>query len=367
MHCIGIDNRLEHHRPAGIARYTRNLFQALQELAPPEEFIVWRHRREAEERFSRRGWSSRILYSPVHHAWEQRMLQAELGRFRVHLAHFPDFICPYLTRRRCVITAHDLGFLHWPELLDEEAAAYYAQLDRAIEHAAAIITHTHFNRDDLLDAFPAARGKTHVVNSGVDPQFLRQENAVLPPLAQLPARYLLHVGTLEPRKNLDVLIKALTIIRREKGFGDVTLALAGASGWKNVKTLDLIRELQLEEVCHLTGFLSDADLRRAYRHAQCLVHPAIHEGFGFTLLEAMALGVPVVASRTACLPEIAGDAALYAEPWNAEEFAENIMRLLGDEDLRKKQTEKGTSRVKQFSWRNTALATLEVYRSVLGD
>ena len=365
---IAIDNRLAYHRPAGIARYTRNLVRALQGMSLSDSFIEWRHYRQAKVQFHTSNWRSRILVSPVHHVWEQRMLQCEMLRFRADVAHFPDFIGPFLSRQKSVITVHDLAFHHWPELVTEEARVYYGQLPRAVEHAAAVITPCQFTCDDLLEQVPQARGKTHVIPSGVDPEFLQcsprdpdrdSADTVLPPA------YLLHVGTLEPRKNIPALLQALRIVKRDRKHAHLHLVLAGAKGWRDEGIHALVQDLDLEKTCIFPGHLSEAALRQAYQQALCLVHPALYEGFGFTLLESMACGTPVVASNAACLPEIAGDAALYANPADAEELAARILDLLQDEALRQSQIAKGKARIAKFRWEDSAAATLATYHSVL--
>ncbi len=365
---IAIDNRLAYHRPAGIARYTRNLVQALQGTALSDSFIEWRHYRQAKVRFEAPNWRSRILVSPVHHGWEQRMLQFEMRRFRADVVHFPDFIGPFLSRQTSVITVHDLAFHHWPELVTEEARVYYGQLPRAVEHAAAVITPCQFTCDDLLEQVPQAKDKTRVIPSGVDPEFLqpspRDPDGPIAGTA-LPPEYVLHVGTLEPRKNIPALLKALRIVRQESRYANLYLVLAGARGWRDAGIYTLARELDLDKACVFPGYLSDSGLRQTYSRALCLVHPALYEGFGFTLLESMACGTPVVASNAACLPEIAGDAALYANPRTEEEIAARILDLLQDEELRAVQIEKGRARISKFQWADSAAATLATYRSVL--
>ncbi len=337
-------------------------------MALSDSFIEWRHYRQPKVQFKTPNWRSRILVSPVHHAWEQRMLQFEMLRFRADVVHFPDFISPFRSRQKSVITVHDLAFHHWPELVTEEARVHYGQLPYAVEHAAAIIVPCQFTCDDLLAQVPQAKGKTHVIPSGVDLTFLRHRphdhdgSAVGP---ALPPQYLLHVGTLEPRKNIPALLKALRIVQQESGRANLHLVLAGARGWHDEGIYTLVRELGLEKVCVFPGYLSEAALRQTYSKALCLVHPALYEGFGFTLLESMACGTPVVASNAACLPEIAGNAALYANPAEEEEIAARILDLLQDEELRKAQIEKGRVRILKFRWEDSAAATLAVYRSVL--
>ncbi len=296
------------------------------------------------------------------------MLQIEMLRFHPDVAHFPDFISPYSSRQTSVITVHDLAFHHWPELVTNEARVYYEQLGQAVEHASAVITPCQFTCDDLLEQVPQARGKVHVIYSGVDPDFLGNPALENGPSAfgmDLPPKFLLHVGTLEPRKNIPALLKAFGIIRQDSRFADLFLVLAGAKGWRDEGIYSLVRKLELEEACVFPGHLSEAALRQTYKLALCLVHPSLYEGFGLTLLESMACGTPVVASNASCLPEIAGDAALYASPTDEKELAARILDLLQNETVRQAQIERGIAHISKFNWEHTAAATLAVYHSVL--
>ena len=363
---FGIVNRLAYHRQAGITRYTRSLMFALQALNPDPRyrFTVFRHRKHAAAALPPGNWDHRILLSPAHHAWEQRMLAWELRRLRLDGAHFPDFIGPYRSPLKTVITVHDLAFLRWPEHLTPEAQAYYGQLPAAIDHARAVITPSRRTRDDLVAYLPQAAEKVRVIHSGVNPVFQAPSGHAQPADDGLPAHFLLHVGTLEPRKNIPALLDAFSLLRRAQVAPDLHLVLAGAAGWGQDNHAARVQALGLESVCLFRHRLSDAGLVRAYQRARCLMHPAFYEGFGFTLLEAMACGTPVVASRASCLPEIAGEAALFAEPHDAEGLAAQARRLLEDRELAQAQIARGFKRAAQFTWASAAARTLEVYETV---
>ena len=165
---IGIDARLAYHRQAGITRYARNLCSALCTLDSRDRFTVFHHRRQPPAKRVPTAWRHRTLFSPVHHAWEQAGLALELSLGRWDVVHFPDFIGPLQTRLPTVITVHDLAFLKWPEVLTEDAAAYYGQLPRAVRHAAGILVPSRHTAADLAARFPEAAGKTTVVPHAVD-------------------------------------------------------------------------------------------------------------------------------------------------------------------------------------------------------
>ncbi|MGZ8831878.1 MAG: glycosyltransferase family 4 protein, partial [Thermoanaerobaculia bacterium] len=176
----------------------------------------------------------------------------------------------------------------------------------------------------------------------------------------LPKHYILFVGTIEPRKNLEVLLDAFDELRRS-GHYDGSLVVAGMIGWKSEAVAG---RLKGPDIVHL-HYLPAGQLATAYRNADVFVFPSIYEGFGFPMLEAMQSGVPVIAARSSSLPEVGGDAALYFDPHNAGELAGQLRRVLRDETLRRDLAERGRQRIAQFRWDRAAEETLKVLRSVV--
>ncbi len=364
---IGIDFRLAYHRQAGITRYTHNLLQALDQCNSTHHFTVFHHRKQPAHRRYPKRWSHRTLLSPVHHPWEQRTLQMELQWPRLDLVHFPDFIGPYFTSLPTVITVHDLAWLYWPEILDEPARAYYGQLEKAIVHARVVLVPSRHTQSDLERSYPAAKSKTRVIPHAVDPVFLDQTHGngfgsrSQATKLSLPANYLLHVGTIEPRKNIPVLLETFQAVRQKSRISDLKLVLAGAQGWLYGDLADLITRKGLDSHCIFPGQLTEGGLISAYTQALCVLHPALYEGFGFPLLESMACGTPVVASSASCLPEIGGSAVQYADPNDVDGLASQVLSILHDPELAQSMVAKGYERVSEFSWSRTARQTLSAY------
>ncbi|HEX7421062.1 MAG TPA: glycosyltransferase family 1 protein [Thermoanaerobaculia bacterium] len=254
--------------------------------------------------------------------------------------------------RRRIITIHDLTYKRFPELLQKETLENLErQMMREIALADAIICVSESTRRDLLQFYQADPRRVHAIHSGIAP---------LPepyPVPGLPKRYILFVSTIEPRKNLDVLLDAFEQLRGEY---DGSLVVAGRVGWKAGETE---RRLHATGIVHL-DYLPPAQLASVYRNADVFVFPSIYEGFGFPLLEAMALGVPSIAARSSSLPEVGGDAALYFDPSNAQELAHAIRRVVADENLRHDLIARGHARAAQFRWDVAADQTLRVIRSV---
>jgi len=176
---------------------------------------------------------------------------------------------------------------------------------------------------------------------------------------QLPDKFMLFVGTIEPRKNLQTLIRALDVIVA-RGETEYKLVIAGRKGWQ--KSLEIPEKIR--DFIFFTGFVDDGDVPCLYQLAEVFVFPSIYEGFGLPMLEAMASGTPVVASNSSSLPEVGGDACLYADPLSAEDFSEKIQKVLSDTSLRQELISKGRARAKMFSLRKAAEQTLRVYEEV---
>ena len=256
--------------------------------------------------------------------------------------------------RRRVVTVHDLTYKRFPELLQKETLDNLeAQMTREVARADAIISVSHSTRDDLLAYYQVDPRRVVTIHSGL---------GKLPepvPFEGLPARYLLFVSTIEPRKNLGVLLDAYAALRRSGAY-DGALVVAGKIGWK---AEEVARRLREPGVVHL-DYVQPGRLATLYRNADVFIFPSIYEGFGFPLLEAMASGVPAVAAQSSSLPEVGGDAALYFAPMDQRELTAAISRVLMDESLRGDLIARGHEQAARFRWDVAAIKTVDVLRAV---
>lgn len=261
--------------------------------------------------------------------------------------------------RRRVITVHDLTFRHFPELLQEETLENLRrEMPREVQRAEAVICVSESTRQDLLTAYSMDPHRAVTIHSGirVDPDEARH-------VERLPDRYLLFVSTIEPRKNLGILLKAWERLR-DRGVYPGGLVIAGRVGWKAESLMKSLRSSRWSsEIVHL-DYLDREGLLDVYRRAEIFVLPSFYEGFGFPLLEAMACGVPAIAARTSSLPEVGSDAALYFDPTNPEELEATLERLLHDSKLRRELIERGLSRAAEFNWEACADRTLALFQRV---
>lgn len=261
--------------------------------------------------------------------------------------------------RRRVVTVHDLTYKRFPELLQNETLANLEQhMSREITQADAVICVSESTRQDLLHYYAIDERRAVAVLSGVA--------TVVPPSPRLRGegpgvrgKYLLFVSTIEPRKNLGVLLDAFEDLKA-RGKYDGQLVVVGKVGWKSES---IVPRLRGRDVVHL-DYLDAAELASVYAGAEAFVFPSIYEGYGFPLVEAMAHGVPAIAARSSSLPEVGGDAALYFEPHDARTLASLIERVTTDTALREQLIARGHARVAELRWDRAAAQTLEVLRRV---
>jgi len=368
---IGIDARLMYYQPAGISRYTWHLLHALADLNPNDEFLVFQHYKHRPPLISQPNFRRSTLYTPAHHRLEQWVLPLELLRHSLDLLHSTDFIPPLRSSVPAVITVHDLAFLHWPHFLTTDSAAYYGQIDRAVKHAHHVIVPSESTKKDLIRQLGAPDDKVSVIYEAADPIFqplpLLSTRREVQAEFKVPESYILFVGTIEPRKNVNGLLHAFRHLRDKYNVTNTGLVIAGGHGWLYEETMETVDRLGLQESTFFLGRVPDDKLHKLYVGARCHVHAAHYEGFGLPPLEAMACGTPTVVSNISSLPEVVGDAALLVDPNNPEEIAVAIHRLLTDDDLHAEVRTKGLQRARCFSWELAARHTMEVYHKAANE
>jgi glycosyltransferase involved in cell wall biosynthesis len=268
-----------------------------------------------------------------------------------------------------VITVHDLTFLLYHEFLTPDSRRYYnGQITWAVRRADAISADSHATKTDLIERLGVSPEKINVIHLGLDEGFQPNGASSAPTLAAmgLARGYVLFVGTFEPRKNVSGLLKAYGRLRN--ALPDAPpLVLAGRRGWLFEQVQSQLRELRLDTHVRFFEEVSEAQLRALYHGAGVFVLPSHYEGFGFTVLEAMASGTPAVIANRASLPEIAGDAALRVEPSDPDAIAASLQRVLTDSALRAEMVRLGHAQARRFTWAQTARATLDLYRRVLAQ
>lgn len=367
---VGIDCRLPYYQMGGISQYTLQLLPALAELDKENEYLIFHSRKDGRFHLPPHAPNFRRveLWTPCHHRLERWALSAELLPHNLDIFHSPDFIPPQRAGKRQIITVHDLNFIYYPEFLTADSRRYYAgQIEWAVRQADHISADSHHTRQDLIERLHVPPEKVTAVHLAANAVYTKaqSEDAVWETLAgfNLPEGFLLFVGTLEPRKNVPLLLDAYRRLRQE-GITDLPLVLVGRKGWLYDEIFERIGQLGLEEqVRHLSG-VDDERLAHLYSAASLLALPSFYEGFGLPPLEAMHCGCPVVVSDRGSLPEIVGTAGIVLPPDNTEAWAEALALVINDEAKREAMITAGFAQAKKFNWQTAAAQTLGIYRNV---
>jgi glycosyltransferase involved in cell wall biosynthesis len=286
------------------------------------------------------------------------------------LLHVPHYNAPLLHRGKLLVTIHDLTHIVDPTFKRTLASLVYARtmLNLVARKADHIVTDSQFTRNQIVGLLNVSPAKITVIQLGVSLHFCprdRQEAFVrASAVTGLKHSYVLFVGSLKPHKNLRTLIRAFAMLWAGRRIDHQLLILGDDRNWKG----ELLRECQklgVAEVVHFVPQVSYEALPWVYAAADLFVLPSVVEGFGLPILEAMACGTPVICSRAASLPEVAGDAAEYFEPTSAEDLADVMEKVLGSPERQAERRGRGLERAKAFSWDTCARQHREIYRSIL--
>jgi glycosyltransferase involved in cell wall biosynthesis len=361
------------YRQAGVSRYIDALLTELPAvLNPGEDLIAYTSQAGAiagRARYDRRIlWRSTRIPSerpPGRILWEQTAGQLAGHRARLDLFHAPVNVAPLLSQTPSVVTVHDLAFERFPEQYPVMKQRYLRAMTRlSVRRAARVIAVSEATKHDLCRLYGCDPGRVTVVPNGIAAEMRRPPEDDIERFRaeqRLPDRFVLFVGTLQPRKNLETLLRAFALLQAELEW---PLVVVGAPGWRDAPIYRLVESLGLRERVRFAGFAPAETLPYWYGAATLLVYPSFYEGFGLPVLEAMACRTPVVVSNASSLPEVVGDAGLLVSPRDVEGFAEAIGRLARQDGLRQELGAAGWRRSQTFRWRSTAEATAAVYREV---
>ncbi len=376
---VAIDYSAAVNQRAGIGRLVRNQVLALAEVDRDNDYrlVYARPNRGSEPQFPRArnfsrhevGIRERWLTILWHRA--KLPLPADWLSGPVDVYHCPDFVLPPLRHARGILTVHDLAFLMRPDCADARLRAFLEEVvPRSVRRADFIIADSENTRNDLVVLLGVSPSSVAVVPGGVEerfspvnePQRLERARRVL---GVGKAPFVLAIGVLEPRKNLNRLMDAFLALKERRNVApDLKLVLAGGKGWLYDDIFEHHATSPVRDDILLPGFVPDEMLPAIYSAADVLAFPSLYEGFGLPILEAMACGTPVVASRSSCLPEVAEGAALLVDPTNVEALTGALELSLLDGDLRARLIREGKQRASEYSWRRAAEELLGVYKMV---
>jgi glycosyltransferase involved in cell wall biosynthesis len=296
--------------------------------------------------------------------WEQLLQPPLLAAQGIDLLHSPVNVLPLLLSAPAVLTIHDLSFLRFPATFSPAKRRYQAALTSfSARRARLVLTDSEHTRRDVIALLGVPPARVRTVYPGVTDLYRPQPPAVLEDFRRrrgLPERYFVHVGTLQPRKNLERLISAFARCKRHGGLPHA-LMLVGGKGWLYEGLRQHARREAVESSVHFVGFAAPEDVPLWYAAAEVMIFPSLYEGFGFPIVEAMACGTPVLSSTASCLPEAAGAAADLFDPFDVEGLARAMVRLAGDPERRLELRRRGFAQAARFTWERTAQAVLSAY------
>ncbi|MDA0244187.1 MAG: glycosyltransferase family 1 protein [Chloroflexi bacterium] len=376
---IGIDVTSALTQGGGIGRYTRELVRSVAALDSRTDYRL----------FSAKPPATLPVANPLPQALNMTRKPAPLGEQwlyrlwyrlrwpvpvqwvtgRLDLFHSPDFVLPPVSGRiPTLLTVHDLSFVHYPHVYTPPLIKYLnSVVPWSVERATHVLADSAATQRDLMELWGVPESKITVLYSGVDMRFhpvgdaarltaVRQRYG----LGQRP--YILTVGTVQPRKNYQMLIRAFAPIAQRQNHN---LVIAGGKGWLYDDILAEVHTQGLVGRVLFTEFVDDADLPALYSGASLFTFPSLYEGFGLPLLEAMACGVPVISSDASCLPEVAGDAAVLLPPHDQGAWTEAMQSLLDNPVDCAQLVASGYAQAKRFTWERAGRRLLNVYRRLL--
>lgn len=360
---VGIDARMI--RYSGIGTYIRSLLAEYQKLQSVAEFFLFGDPRELEEY---KNFEVQRLTVPIYSIGEQLKVPFKIRACPIF--HVPHYNAPVFYGGKLVVTIQDIIHLKFPQYLPSGKAYLYARymLRKVVGKAVTVITTSCHTRSDIIEELKVPAEKIRVIPLGVHERFHQIEDesslAGFRNKYGLPESLILYVGNLKAHKNLLMLLEAFKLLKMEEKIRETIVVTTGG----NPVPKELVRKVFNDGMKGWVKFLpsiSDDEMPLLYNCARVFVFPSLYEGFGLPPLEAMACGVPVVASNAASLPEVLGDAAVMCDPEDAGSFKNAIHKLLTDDSGRGELVAAGMKRASSFSWAETARKTIDVYKECL--
>jgi glycosyltransferase involved in cell wall biosynthesis len=398
---VGIDCRTilnpGYGENAGVGHYTYYLVSNLLKLDKKNEYVLFFDNllsKTAAEELVADAPNIKLKFFPFHQykhflpfAFSHLLTAGALEKEKLGVFHSPAYTLPMAYRGKAVVTVHDLAIYKNPKwfpskFLVGQSFSTRKLVPESLKKAAKIIAVSEHTKKDIVEIFKIKPEKIEVIYEGVEIRDIpgKKEGVCgietevcfddLKARYGLKDNYVLFLGTIEPRKNIDALIKAFCALsRKNKEIGEkYQLVLAGAKGWKHEKVFEEIRKYKNNAgqsgAVKYIGYVSARDKFALMKDAACFIFPSLYEGFGLPVLEALSLGVPTITSKVSSLPEIVGEAAVLVNPEKVTEIVDALEKVLTDRQLQSNLREKGIAQAKKFSWKKCAEETLGVYKEV---
>jgi glycosyltransferase involved in cell wall biosynthesis len=366
---IGIEaERANLPNPTGVERYAAELIRNLVKIDTQNEYILY-FRTEPQQWFKELPSNFKIRLIPFPKFWTQIRISWEMITHPVDVLVILASALPLIHPKKSIFTAHDLAFEIFPQAFTPFMLRYQKWSARfASKRAARILSVSQSTKNDLVKFYGVDPNKIVVTHLAYDKEVFHPRNyeeiqPVLDKYGLTYQKYVLFLGTVQPRKNIPNLVEAFQKIRKENRMEE-KLAIFGGRGWLWEPIVKKVKTAGLDGSVKYFDYAPKEDLPFLYAGAKLLTLPALYEGFGLPPLEAMASGVPVVVSNISSMPEVVGDAGTLVDPNSVDSIADGLLKVLTDNNLREQMIAKGLERAKQFTWENTARKTLEVFESL---
>ncbi|HFE65934.1 MAG TPA: glycosyltransferase family 1 protein [Chloroflexi bacterium] len=375
---IGIDVTAAVTQGGGIGRYTRELIHALAAVDEANEYRFFSAKRPSTSPVPNPlpiAPNIQTCPAPLDERWLYRLwyrlrlpLPVQWATGKLDLFHSPDFVLPPVSGGvPTLLTVHDISFVHYPDVYPPKLVSYLNKVvPWSIARASHVLADSQATKQDLTAVWQVAPEKITVLYSGVHERFQPVTDAeTLTAVRQKyqigDQPYILSVGTIQPRKNYQMLIRAFQPVAAQYPHN---LIISGGKGWLYEEMMAEVERQGLNGRVRFIGFVDDADLPALYSDADLFVFPSLYEGFGLPLLEAMACGAPVISSDASSLPEVAGDTAVLLPSHNQTAWTNAIFDLLAHPDKRTALVAGGFRQARQFTWQTAAQTLLEIYQKL---
>ena len=362
---IGIDgNEANVKQRVGIGEYAFKLLSQFEkfQISNFKSQIYLKNEPISDMPIGRENWKYRVVGPKK--LWTQLALPFDLFAHspRPNVFFSPTHYAPRFSPVPTAISIMDLSFIHFPELFKKRDLYQLKNWTRySAKKASVIFTISKSTKDDIIKTYNINESKVIVAYPGISVKSNKNKDWNMTNLNRFGIKnnYILFVGTLQPRKNIERLVEAFSLLSKDSEFESIQLVIVGKKGWLYEPILAAPKKYDVEDKVLFLDSIKDDDLPVLYTNALCFVLPSLYEGFGFPVLEAMQYGCPVVTSNVSSLPEVGGDAALYVNPEDVDDIELKIKKLLKNDSLRKELIKKGYEQVKKFNWKKTAEETLK--------
>jgi glycosyltransferase involved in cell wall biosynthesis len=370
---IGINASALSARKGGASFYILNIVNALAEVDSGNEYFIFTTG-AGKGQFARLPPNFTVVprapsKTLARLLWEQTVLPFALcGKYKIRVLFSPNYTAPLLRPGfRSVVTIHDLSFFPMEKYYPRSRRLFKRVIRLSVKFSDRVIAVSRFTKDDILKYIGPCEKKISVIHESADARFLNEpasgEIASVKKKYGIGDKYVLFIGFMEPRKNLGRLLRAFSMIKDGVGHD---LVIAGGHGWWHAETYREVKELGISDRVVFTGYARDADLPPLYRGADLFAFPSLYEGFGIAPLESVFSGTPVLASGNSALPEVLGGAAVYVDPFNTEEIASEMKRLLASEEALSALKANCAAVSAKYSWLKAARETAELFALAAG-